>query len=221
MADRATRRTRADRRELLWRMIHAERAALADDLAGLGDQQWETQSLCEGLSVRQVLAHLSAGASLSWRRWMAGVIKCRFDFDQQVAMRLTEQLGRTPSETLELFKGAVSNTSRAIPLKALLGETIVHGEDIRHPLGVDRAYPIETITLLAEYYRQSDFVVVAKKRVVDLHLVAEDGPFTAGTGPMVTGTTLALTMAMTGRAAYCEQLQGDGVTLLRERCATM
>jgi uncharacterized protein (TIGR03083 family) len=220
MADRTTRHTRVDSRAL-WRMIHAERAALADDLAELGDQQWETQSLCEELTVRQVLAHLTAGASLSWSRWMAGVIKCRFDFDEQVAMRLTERMGRTPSETLELFKGSVSNTSRVIPLEALLGETIVHGEDIRHPLGVKRAYPIETITLLAEYYRQSDFVVVAKKRVVDLHLVAEDGPFTAGTGPMVTGTTLALTMAMTGRAAYCDQLQGDGVTLLRERCASM
>jgi uncharacterized protein (TIGR03083 family) len=220
MADGTTRHTRAHSRAL-WRMIHAERAALADDLAELGDQQWETQSLCEELTVRQVLAHLTAGASLSWSRWMAGVIKCRFDFDKQVAMRLAERMGRTPAETLELFKSSVSSTSRVIPLKALLGETIVHGEDIRHPLGVKRAYPIETTTLLAEYYRQSDFVVVAKKRVADLHLVAEDGPFTAGTGPMVTGTTLALTMAMTGRAAYCDQLQGDGVTLLRERCASM
>nr|WP_255672237.1 maleylpyruvate isomerase N-terminal domain-containing protein [Glycomyces amatae] len=62
VADWATRRTRADRRELLWRKIHAERAALADDLAGLGDRQWETQSLCEESTVRQVPAHLTAGA---------------------------------------------------------------------------------------------------------------------------------------------------------------
>jgi hypothetical protein len=31
---------------------------------------------------------------------------------------------------------------------------------------------------------------------------------------------LALTMAMTGRAAYLDDLQGDGVERLRERCGT-
>jgi hypothetical protein len=36
-----------------------------------------------------------------------------------------------------------------------------------------------------------------------------------GAGPLVTGTTLALTMAMTGRTAYCDELDGDGVTVLR------
>ncbi|GAB3236713.1 hypothetical protein GCM10027447_35280 [Glycomyces halotolerans] len=60
----------------------------------------------------------------------------------------------------------------------MLGETIVHGEDIRRPLGLGHAYPIEMLTELAEYYRSTDFVIVAKKRVVDLRLVAEDGPFT-------------------------------------------
>jgi uncharacterized protein (TIGR03083 family) len=220
MTDRAAPHAKTDRR-LLWGMIRAERAALARDLAGLDARQWDTPSLCEGLTVREALAHLTAGATLSWGRWMAGVIKCRFDFDRQVHMRLSEQLGRTPAETLERFERAVAGTNRAIPLKALLGEAVVHGEDIRHPLGIVCDHPVATVTLLAEYYCRSDFVVVAKKRVADLRLVADDGPFTAGAGPLVTGSTLALTMAMTGRAAYCDRLRGDGVPLLRERCASM
>jgi hypothetical protein len=64
----------------LWPLVHAERAALAADLAGLTDQQWQTQSLCTGLTVHEVLAHLTAGASLNPLRWLAGVIRCRFDF---------------------------------------------------------------------------------------------------------------------------------------------
>lgn len=40
-----------------------------------------------------VLAHLTSAASLGSTRWLAGVIRCRFDFDKQVAMRLAEQLG--------------------------------------------------------------------------------------------------------------------------------
>jgi uncharacterized protein (TIGR03083 family) len=202
-------------------MIHTERAALAAELAGLGDGQWETASLCAGLSVREVLAHMTAGATLSPARWMAGVIKCRFDFDEQVVMRLKEQLGETSQDSLERFRRAGASTSSAVPIKAMLGETIVHGEDIRRPLGLSRAYPIETVTRLAEYYRGSDFVVVAKKRVADLRLVADDGPFAAGAGPLVSGPTLALIMAMTGRAAFCDDLSGEGVALLRERCETM
>ncbi|THV29106.1 maleylpyruvate isomerase family mycothiol-dependent enzyme [Glycomyces paridis] len=219
MADAAAPRTPTRRR--MWELIHAERAALARDLAGIDDERWRTPSLCEGLTVRQVVAHLTAGASLGWGRWMAGVVKCRFDFDKMVAMRLAEQEGRNPAETLELFERATTSTAHAIPLKPLLGETIVHGEDVRRPLGIARAYPIETVTLLAGYYSRSDFVVVAKKRVAGLRLVADDGPFETGAGPVVTGPTLALTMAMTGRSAYCDELEGDGVPILRERCETM
>ncbi|MDN3241798.1 maleylpyruvate isomerase family mycothiol-dependent enzyme [Glycomyces tritici] len=220
MTEHATSRTRTGRRARLWRMIHAERAALAADLAGLGEDRWATPSLCEGLSVRDVLAHLTSGATIGWPRWMAGVIKCRFDFDEQLVMRLREQLGVDPAETLARFDRAVASTSSPIPLKAVLGESIVHGEDIRRPLGLSRTYPVEAITLLAEYYRGSDFVVVAKKRVHDLRLAATDGPFEAGTGPLVSGPTVALVMAMTGRAAFCDDLEGDGVPVLRERCST-
>ncbi len=73
---------------------------------------------------------------------------------------------------------------------------------------------------MAEYYQGSDMVVVAKKRIAGLRLAATDGPFTTGSGPLVSGPTTALVMAMTGRATYCDDLEGDGVKLLRGRCGT-
>ncbi|OAH14621.1 maleylpyruvate isomerase family mycothiol-dependent enzyme [Streptomyces jeddahensis] len=207
------------RRTAVWPLIHAERAALAADLADLTDEQWATPSLCTELSVREVLAHLTAAASLNAVRWMAGVIRCRFDFDKQVAMRLAEQLGTTPAETLERFRRVVPSTTKPpLPAMAMLGETIVHGEDIRRPLGIRHEYPIEVVTSVAEYYQGSDLVVVAKGRIGGLRLVANDGPFTAGSGELVSGATLALVMAMTGRSTYCDDLEGDGVELLRRRC---
>ncbi|MFJ9590884.1 maleylpyruvate isomerase family mycothiol-dependent enzyme [Streptomyces acidicola] len=205
----------------VWPFIRAERAALAADLADLTDEQWETPSLCAGLTVREVLAHLTAGASLNAVSWLAGVIRCRFDFDKQVAMRLAEQLGATPGETLERFRRIVPSTTKpALPVIAMLGETIVHGEDIRRPLGIRRDYPIGVVTETAEYYQGSDLVVVAKGRIGGLRLVADDGPFTTGSGPLVSGHTLTLVMAMTGRETYCDELEGDGVELLRSRCGT-
>jgi uncharacterized protein (TIGR03083 family) len=203
----------------IWSLVHAERAALAADLADLTGQQWATPSLCTEFTVQQVLAHLTAGASLNPVRWMAGVIRCRFDFDKMNAMRLAEQLGATPAETLTRFRRVVTSTTKApIPPVAVLGETIVHGEDIRRPLGIHRDYPITTLTQLASYYQGSDLVVPAKKRIAGLRLQASDGPFATGSGPLVSGSTLALIMAMTGRVAYCGELGGDGAATLRARC---
>ncbi|MFE0020674.1 maleylpyruvate isomerase family mycothiol-dependent enzyme [Amycolatopsis sp. NPDC059021] len=214
-APRAAKRPRATR---IWPLVHSERAALAEDLASLTGRQWESPSLCEGLTVREVLAHLTAAANLTPVRWLAGVIRCRFDFDKQVALRLAEHLGATPADTLAGFRRAITSTTKPpLPVVAMLGESIVHAEDIRRPLGLHRDYPIATLTLLAEYYRSSDLVVLAKGRIGGLRLVATDGPFTTGSGPLVSGTTRALIMAMTGRLDYCRELDGDGVALLRDR----
>ncbi|MFK0245553.1 maleylpyruvate isomerase family mycothiol-dependent enzyme [Amycolatopsis azurea] len=200
----------------VWPLVHAERAALAEDLAGLTEERWATPSLCAGLTVREVLAHLTSGASLTPLRWMAGVIRCRWDFDKQVAMRLAEQLGEDGAETLERFRRVVTSTTKPpLPKIAMLGEAIVHAEDIRRPLGIRRDYPIAVLTALAGYYQGSDLVVQAKGRIGGLRLEATDGPFSVGSGPLVSGTTLALIMAMTGRAAYLAELGGDGVSILR------
>jgi hypothetical protein len=58
----------------------------------------------------------------------------------------------------------------------MLGETIVHGEDIRRPLGIERDYPVTTLTISAEYYQGSDLPALTKGRARDLRLTATDGP---------------------------------------------
>lgn len=202
----------------IWSLIHAERAALAADLAELTDEEWASQSLCDRFTVREVLAHLTAGASLNSARWLAGVIRCRFDFDKMVARRLVEQLGITPAETLARFRRVITSTKKPpLPAVAMLGEAIVHGEDIRRPLGIHRDHPIDTLTTVAAYYHSSDLVVLAKGRIRGLRLTATDSAFTTGSGPLVSGATLALIMAMTGRMVYCDELEGDGVAILRDR----
>lgn len=70
---------------------------------------------------------------------------------------------------------------------------------------------------MADYYQGSDLVVPAKGRISGLRLAATDSDFTTGNGPLVSGTTLALIMAMTGRTLYCDELDGDGVATLRDR----
>jgi uncharacterized protein (TIGR03083 family) len=51
-------------RDAVWPAVHAERAALADDLAGLDDAQWAQPSLCGRWVIEEVVAHLTAAASI-------------------------------------------------------------------------------------------------------------------------------------------------------------
>lgn len=52
-------------RSALWAAVHAERAALADDLADLDGDQWAQPSLCGRWVVEEVVAHLTAAASIA------------------------------------------------------------------------------------------------------------------------------------------------------------
>jgi hypothetical protein len=102
-------------------------------------------------------------------------------------------------------------------MAAWLGEVVVHGEDIRRPLGLNRTPAIDAVTAVARFYAARDFAVSSHSAVKGLRLEATDGPFRFGSGPTVRGTTL--TMAMAGRAMYCDVLVGDGVPTLRSRSA--
>lgn len=205
-------------RSAVWHSIDLEREALADQLRTLDEPQWSTPSLCSGLTVREVLAHLTVSGALSGPRWFAGVVRARFDFDRQVDDRLREQLGSSAEETLSLFRATIgSRTSPPLPRLAILGEMVVHGEDIRRPLGLSRHYPAETLKALLHYYAGTDQTVVAKRRVRGLRLEAIDTGVVVGQGDPVRGNTLALIMAMTGRGDYCSDLSGPGVQALADR----
>lgn len=206
------------KRSAAWHRIDLEREALADQLVDLAGSQWSTPSLCTGLTVREVLAHLTVSGAVSGPRWFAGVVRARFDFDRQVEDRLREHLGSSAAETLSLFRATIgSRTSPPLPRLALLGEMVVHGEDIRRPLGLSRQYPTETLATLLRYYAGTDQVVVAKRRVRGLRLEAVDTGVAVGHGDLVRGDTLALIMAMTGRGDYCADLSGPGVQTLAGR----
>lgn len=206
-------------RASLWSAVHAERAVLADDLAGLDEVQWAQRSLCEQWTVEEVVAHLTAGASIGRLRWFASVLGARFDFDLHNERRLAEHRGANPAETLARFRQIItSTTAPAGHTAAWLGEVVVHAQDIRRPLGIARTPSVEAATEVARFFAKRDFTVASRSAIEGLRLEATDGPFTTGTGPLVSGTTLALAMAMAGRGAYCGDLAGPGVPTLRDRC---
>jgi uncharacterized protein (TIGR03083 family) len=202
----------------LWELAHAERAALAEDLADLDAKQWRHDTLCGEWDVEEVVAHLTAAASLSQLQWLASMLGARFRPAVHNQRRLAEHRGSTPAETLDRFRAVItSTTAPSGHTPAYLGEVVVHAQDIRQPLGLARTPSVDALTPVADFFAQRDFAVASHSHVADLQLRADDGPFAAGAGPLVTGSTLALVMSMAGRASYVAELAGPGVPTLRSR----
>lgn len=204
----------------VWAAIHRERAALADELAALTPDQWAARSLCGQWTVEEVVAHLTAGASIGRWRWIRSMAGARFDADVHNQRRMLEYRGAGPDETLARFRAVVtSTTAPSGHTPAWLGEVVVHGQDIRRPLGLSGEPDLTAVTEVARFFAERDFTVAGRTVREGLHLVATDGPFEIGTGPEVRGNTLALVMALAGRTDYCADLTGPGVPALRSRSA--
>jgi uncharacterized protein (TIGR03083 family) len=202
----------------LWALAHAERAALAKDLAGLGAEQWRHDTLCGEWDVEQVVAHLTAAADLNQWQWLRSMLGARFRPDVHNQRRMAEHLGSTPAETLDRFRAVItSTTAPSSHTQAYLGEVVVHAQDIRQPLGLVRTPSADALTPVADFFARRDFTVASRTRIADLRLRADDGAFVTGTGLLVTGSTLALVMSMAGRVPYLAELDGPGVPTLRSR----
>jgi uncharacterized protein (TIGR03083 family) len=206
-------------RHALWSLVHEERASLARDLAGLDRDQWQRPTLCTDWVVEDVVAHLTAGASTGRFRWLASILAARFIADVHNQRRLAEHRGRTPRETLERFRQVIASTTAPTGhTAAWLGEVVVHGQDISRVVGLEHAPSVKAATEVARFFAQRDFTVAGHSAIAGLRLEATDGPFRAGDGLLVSGTTLALTMAMAGRGIYCADLTGPGMPTLERRC---
>ncbi|MCV7075548.1 maleylpyruvate isomerase family mycothiol-dependent enzyme [Mycobacterium szulgai] len=204
----------------IWTTIAAERKALADDLTDLTPGQWDVQSLCAGWTVRDVVAHLSATAALNPPKFFGGMLKAGFNFDKFANGQLAKHRGPDPAATLGEFRSLQDSTSAPPgPKVSWLGEVVIHGADIRRPLGIPHSYPTDAVRQVIDFYKGSNLLSGAKKRVAGLALHATDDDWQHGHGELVEGPLLSLLLAMTGRGAACGDLRGPGVPTLRNRCA--
>jgi len=202
----------------IWPVIHSERKALAADLKSCAEAQWSTASLCSKWSVRDALAHMSATASMTPASFLPKLASNGFRFESLQASGIAAQAGSSPAETLARFEAIVNSSGRPPgPPATMLGEVLVHSEDIRRPLGISHAFPIEAAVQVADFFKNSNLLIGSKRRIAGLALRATDAEWSHGSGPEVAGPIHTLVMAMTGRKPVLDDLSGDGVAMLRER----
>jgi uncharacterized protein (TIGR03083 family) len=201
----------------VWPVIQSERKALASDLEALTGDQWVTPSLCAGWTVRDVLAHMTGTARITPFSFFPKLVGAGFSMTKLQSKDIAENTAGTPDDTLNRFKAEVNSTKHPPgPADTWLGETLVHSEDIRRPLGIRYPYPVDAAVQVADFYKGSNLVIGAKRRIAGLKLRATDADWSHGDGPEVSGPIMSLVMAMTGRKSI-DDLSGEGAATLQSR----
>jgi uncharacterized protein (TIGR03083 family) len=124
----------------------------------------------------------------------------------------------SPQQIIDRLRQRTTTTNHPpAPVMAMLGEVVVHGEDIRRPAGLPGTVADDAANACLQMYTKASFPVGGKKRIGGLRLVTTDTGWSYGAGPEVSGPALSLLLAMTGRAAGLDELSGDGAALLGQR----
>jgi uncharacterized protein (TIGR03083 family) len=198
-------------------LARREREEFAEVLCTLTAQQWGAASRCAGWSVRDVAAHTIAYLGQSLPGLTANMIRARGNVDRLNAQALPALSGLSPAQLVDLmYRGTEpSGAGGLYGSRVALIECLVHQQDIRRPLGLDRVVAEEALQAALGFARVSP-VIGGARRTRGVRLVATDMDWSAGKGHQIHGPGEALLMVMTGRvAAVRDELDGEGLPLLR------
>jgi len=186
----------------------------------LTSEQQATQSLCSEWSVREVLAHLVVPLEVSVPKFALAVLASRGSFDGANVRLAREQASRPFEQMIEVLrrKADVQFTPPGSGPEAPLTDLLIHGLDIRWPLGLARVIPQERLTKSLTFLTATPARgFVRQGTLAGLRFEATDIDWAQGSGPTVRGDTDALLLGITGRDPALRLLTGDGVPVLRGR----
>lgn len=197
--------------------VAAERRELADALADLSPEQWETPSSCDGWTITHVLAHVTMPFRLTTAGFVREMVRARGRFDRMadtVARRDAARYGPA-----ELHRSLAANAAHPWrppgggDIGALTHDT-VHGLDMTRPLGIDRPIPEGRLVAVLDSVTSRRGARAFGVDVTGLGLIASDVEWSTGDGEPVVGRAVDLIALLTGRAVPTERFGGDGVAAL-------
>jgi uncharacterized protein (TIGR03083 family) len=202
-------------------MIAQERRSLADVLSGLEPRQWATPSLCRGWTVHDVAAHLLMPLVTPIPRVLFAMVGNGFNFDR-ANIKLTANVAQRSDD--ELVSGLRANAEHrfkppGMGPEAPLTDVLVHGQDIRRPLGIHHDIDPEHLRRSLTFVAGRSLGFVPKGFANGVRFEATDLDWASGEGAAARGPGEAILLTMTGRRAALADLEGPGVDVLRERLA--
>ncbi|MED5812424.1 maleylpyruvate isomerase family mycothiol-dependent enzyme [Mycolicibacterium sp. 050232] len=197
-------------------LAHDERADLAEFLATLTPAQWQTESLCTGWTVKDVVAHVISYEELRLTGLLKRFAKGRVVHANEVGV--AEYSAMSTDDLLEFLNCHLRPQGLTAGFGGMIGliDGTVHHQDIRRALGLQRTVPAQRLQRILPLVPGNPRLG-AGRRIKGLRLCANDIDWERGSGPEVVGSAEALLLAMTGRRQAAEELTGAGAAILLGR----
>ena len=171
----------------IWDAERDEMLDLAELLAVLDDEQWNAPSPCAKWRIRDVLAHVTAGAEGAFGAGaiFRGILRHGFSYNRWVASDGSVRGQRDPAVLLEALRNAAAKRKTPPGAQRVRGlmHVLIHGQDICRPLGIKRDLPEAHLIPVAEFVKDDVHIFGAKRRIGGLKLTATDMDWSYGIGP--------------------------------------
>jgi uncharacterized protein (TIGR03083 family) len=188
-------------------LVRTERFAFIDLLESLSEDQWQSPSLCSAWTVEHVAAHL-AWAPVSGPLEMApAALRAGFRINRLIADSAVRWMVRGRPAILDQLRRNVESDARplGVPPVAALADAVVHGLDVRLPLGLHRDVDREAFRLIADWTVSSRWPMTVpvggnvRKRLRGTRLVAIDADWAWGEGAEVREPADVILLRLLGR----------------------
>jgi uncharacterized protein (TIGR03083 family) len=190
--------------------VAAQYQALAELLSTAPDEAWNTQSLCDGWRVREVVAHMTMPARYSQEQFMAELERYGYDFtllSNEIASRDAE----LPSAQLvaDLRSDVLHHwTPPGGGYHGALNHVVIHGLDVTVPLGEPRLASDQVIQVVLDDLTQGGGHEHFGIEIAGRDFEASDLDWKYGSGQALRGAAEDLALAMCGRTVPSDRLVG-------------
>ena len=206
-------------------LTRTQRRGFVATLEGLTPAQWQAPSLCTEWRVIDVAAHLAWAPVLGVGAGAAALVRHGLSMNRMIARSAVgwSSRGRDAIFAQLSDNARTGATPIGMPPVAALADAVVHGLDVRRPLGLPGDVPPSALAPLADFALATPWpmsTVVggsARRRVAGVRLVATDADWSHGSGPEVEGSAEALLLLLYGRRLAPDDLAGPGADVLRPR----
>lgn len=166
--------------DTIWRNVAAQRTQLADLLDTLTPEQWATDSLCAGWTVREVAVHLTQ-SQLSRKDIAMALLKSGFRFNATV-QRLALSDAAVPATITARLRAMADSRQRPPMTKEIdpLLDLLIHSQDICVPLDITYPMPTDAAAAVAHRLWDMKFPLNPRRDLPGYRFAATDAEFEVG-----------------------------------------